>query len=453
VEIAGVVRADVYYLDVSAKGYGPMSRQLAMPPQPTNRLEFPTLVLEIRNQKLGGQILDADGKPFTRVNVNAVAFSNQFQLSAYQPDAWDARQVLGQSQGSVQTDSQGRFFFGEVCEGPIQLNLSVQGSSVSAQTIGGNTNIVLRLNLRDADVRNVRKVNVPMAAANPGVRITGTVRNPSGAPAGGVSLSMYGDYVNLEEVKTDAAGRYSLNWRKQASAPQLVIFARDLEHNLAASHEIDGTITNVDLNLQPGLTLSVKVQDTNGRPIPSAWETLAFMNLSLNQNRALADGQGLIEITALPKGLAYSAIINSRGFSVARVRVPAEQTRTTHIELPAAVLLVADRRLAGTVLDPDGEPFPTANVDMSGDGQVSARAITDAGGHFVFDGVCEGAVRLTAFGGGGTAGNSLTAQAQAQGGDTNIVVKLGVTNGAPAALPSFNGQLPTNRPPPAPLQP
>ena len=192
IEIAGVMQADSYNLQVTAKGYGSMFQQMPMPDPPTNRLEFPTMVLPLANQKLGGQILDTDGKPVAGVLVQAVAVTNVVKPLAGLPDAWEVVAVRGRFQGSRQTDSQGRFFFDEVCEGPIQLDISYQGPSVSAQTIGGTTNILLRLDLSNVNVRNNINNIMRGPAPNQVVRITGTVRDPSGAPAAGVRLRLWG---------------------------------------------------------------------------------------------------------------------------------------------------------------------------------------------------------------------------------------------------------------------
>ena len=430
IEIAGVPRADSYYLEVIAKGYGSMSRQMPMSAQPTNRLEFPTMVLPLANQKLGGQILDTNGRPVAGVTVQAVAVTNVVKPVAGQPDAWEVVAVRGRSQGSRRTDGEGRFFFEEVCEGPIQLDILYGGPSVSAQTIGGTTNILLRL-----DLGNVRNNNVPRPAPNPvaapkpatnaGITITGTVRDPSGAPAGGVRLRLWGFPVNQEEVTTGSDGRYSLTWRKSGTSTQLVMFARDLEHNLAASHEIDGTTTNIDLSLQPGLTLSVKVQDVNGKPMPSARATFVFMYWNLSQIPAVADEQGLIEIKALPQGRRYTATVTSRGYNAAEFQAPAEKTQTNHFDFPTVVLKAADQKLAGRVLSQDSKPVAGANVDTRGEGQPNLRTTTDDQGHFAFDGLFEEPVSLFADAR-GAGGNTMSGSVWAQGGDSNVVLRFGV---------------------------
>jgi protocatechuate 3,4-dioxygenase beta subunit len=408
-------------LSVTAKGYRSMSQRMPMPDRPTNRLEFPTIVLPLANQKLGGQFLDSKGKPVAGASVQAFALTYQNKPSADKLDTWDMVTVPGRFQGSAQTDSEGRFFIDEVCEGLIQLNCFFQGYPFSAQTLGGTTNIVLRLDLSGVKVLNN---NVPRPAADPGVTITGTVRDPSGAPAAGLWLRLWGNALNQPEAKTDSHGRYSLALMKQLNAPQFVIVARDLAHNLAASHEIDDTATNLDLTLQPGLTLSVKAQDVNGNPIPSAWGTLALMNWNLSTTPVMADDQGVIQITALPQGRPYSATITARGYSVAKVNATAEQTQTNRLDFPIIVLRLADRQLAGQVLGADGKPVPSARVSLDmntqSDGQPFVAANTDAQGRFSFDAVTEGTFQLNAL------GSHNFGTAQAQGGDTNVVVQLAV---------------------------
>jgi hypothetical protein len=75
-------------------------------------------------------------------------------------------------------------------------------------------------------------------------------------------------------------------------------------------------------------------------------------------------------------------------------------------------------------------------------------ALTDFKGHFVFKQVCEGPVSLYAYYNmDGSVGSQVpNAHVQAQGGDTNVLVKLILTNGAPAATPPGNGQVPATRP-------
>jgi hypothetical protein len=337
-EFAGIPKADVYTLSVSAKGYGSLSQQLQMPESPTNRLQFPTFVLPLANQVLGGQILDADGNPAARGLVQAWAISRVVHPVPGKPDAWDVQTVVGRTQGAAQTDSQGRFFFNAICEGPIQLTLLNLGPVVTVQTTAGATDIVLRLPNYRNDINNVGAV--PAQAA---VKITGTMRDPSGAPAAGVPV-VWWNRGNVLET-TDPLGRFSITWPN--GADHMVLLARDMERNLSGIRELDGSITDVDLSLKPALTISVKAQDAGGRPIPTATGTLA---LKLDKTIMVfnwplpvrADEQGCIEFQGLPQGMSYSATITSRGFTTATVAAPLEATRTNRLQLPPAVLRVPD---------------------------------------------------------------------------------------------------------------
>ena len=189
------------------------------------------------------------------------------------------------------------------------------------------------------------------------------------------------------------------------------------------------TTTNLDLRLQPALTLSVKVRDAQGKPIPAATANLVVhagnMAFSLNQAPAKADDQGVIEIKGLPQERRYSVTITAKGYGSANLQAQIGDTKTNRFEFPAVVLKAADRKLAGQVLGPDSKPVSGANVNMQGEGQPSDNTRTDAQGHFVFGAVCEGAVQLFANGQGG-GGNYMNGQSQAQGGDTNVVIRFGI---------------------------
>ena len=124
------------------------------PGRQTNRLEFPTIVLPLSKSsacrckfwtRMASRLPGLGCKPWR--------FTNRFLPLPGLLEAEGVVPVFGQSQGSTQTDGNGRFSFDAVCEGIIQLNVSFQGSSVNVQTVGGNTNIVLRLDLSNVNVR------------------------------------------------------------------------------------------------------------------------------------------------------------------------------------------------------------------------------------------------------------------------------------------------------------
>jgi hypothetical protein len=119
------------------------------------------------------------------------------------------------------------------------------------------------------------------------------------------------------------------------------------------------------------------------------------------------------------------------------------------------VLKEANRQLAGQVIGPDDQPCWGAEMSVSGEGQpVGAASHTDSNGHFVIKQICEGGlvVRGSPPASSGNPRN-LPGFLWASGGDTNIVVKLGLSNSVPLLRSSGVGQVPTNRPAPAASQP
>jgi hypothetical protein len=101
------------------------------------------------------------------------------------------------------------------------------------------------------------------------------------------------------------------------------------------------------------------------------------------------------------------------------------ETQTDSIALPAFSLRTADMDLEGQVVDADDKPASGAQVNIGGQSQPSANIVSDSTGHFTFK-VCAGAVTVNAYKQPNGNGQFLQGNAQARGGDLNVVVKLGV---------------------------
>jgi len=250
----------------------------------------------------------------------------------------------------------------------------------------------------------------------------GTVRYPSGAPAAGVQVEYYpghhpgaGSYA---EVKTDANGRYDIIGQK--GRPDFwggitetnCIMARDVKRNLAAIQEFHVATTNVDLILQPAITFSGSVKDLAGAPIAGARLGLGFQasgqgNL-LEAQPIKVNDLGQFSIPALPQGRTYSVWgITAKGYGSGYAWLEANDTRTNHYEFPTFVLLHADRKIAGRVLNDAGKPLAGARVYFMGNEQPPGFLFTntatelnftntDSDGKFCFDTVCEAPLRVNA---------------------------------------------------------
>jgi hypothetical protein len=269
----------------------------------------------------------------------------------------------------------------------------------------------------------------------PGLTIKGTVFDPSGAPAPGVVLSLLAPQER--QTKSDTKGEYTITWAGQPPlerrkeglvpnwepVPDCSMVARDLEHNLATGHDFDETTTNLNLHLQPGLTISTKVVDLDGNPISNA-EVYLTISRSFSWSLTIprvgqSDAQGLVRIPALPQGYQYflDAWAPGYGTTARRNLIHEADTRTNRLDVPAIVLKRADLKLAGQVLGSDGKPVAAARVSTYGEGQPGVTTHTDANGRFLMN-VCEGPVSVNAT----LAG--VTGQTDAKGGDTDLIIRL-----------------------------
>jgi len=291
---------------------------------------------------------------------------------------------------------------------------------------------------------------VPPASvlAKPILRYSGTVYYPSGKPAAGVHVAFYPGFYwgsgNYAETRTDTNGRYEIIQQPKTSNimigpvnPTNSIMAGDVRENLAAIQFFGAGVSNVDLTLQPAITLSGSVKNTDGKPVPGAELDIRFLSgnsiTSLRSQSTTVSELGLFSSPVLPQGREYWIYgIKAKGYGSAFARVEATDTKAITYSFPPFVLKPTNYRLAGRVLDSKGKPLIGTRVSFSGPGQPQdSFTNTDSEGQFFFDAVCEGPIKIFANyqdpqdtsiymnlnGGSGM---------EVEAGDTNILIKLTV---------------------------
>jgi 5-hydroxyisourate hydrolase-like protein (transthyretin family) len=278
----------------------------------------------------------------------------------------------------------------------------------------------------------------------------GKVCYPSGAPAAGVRVEYYPGFHfgagKYAEVRTDANGRYGIMEERDTDAYDGVfiesnsIMARDFENNLAAIQNVHSTITNVDLVLQPAITLSGSVKDTEGVPIIGAEVELRFrfgMSHVLEAHLIKVNELGQFSMSALPRGREYEVFgVTAKGYGFETADASPKDTWTNRYEFPAFVLKHADQKIAGQVLDKNGKPFTGIEVAFSGRGQPMnskekwgqqpfCNTKTDNEGKFSFDNACNAPLRVCVYPHDNVRYNGGSMKYQdTHGGDTNIVIRL-----------------------------
>ena len=389
-EIPALPPARKYGVYVSAPGYGQKYLDAGSADSEAGRLELEAVELRPADRQLAGQVVDAEDKPVAGVYVNLNGD--------------------GQPNGNVRTDRQGRFRFDQVCEGPAQLSANGQNSYGNIQAEAGDTNVVLRLG-QTASYR-------PGAASH---KLKGTVTDPAGQPVVGAELAVF-PADSRRWAKTGTNGTFNLTWSLQPwqaqSGARLVV--RDEPRDLAFADDLAEDTTNLTVQLKPALALAGRVEDTNGAPLAGAEVGLWFKSgnnySQFNDQEIIANAQGRFEFKALPMDAQYIVFAKAKGRGRSQHEVVPD-AETNRLTLAPLVLKLADRVLAGQVLNPNDKPLSGVNVSLSGDDQPEGNVTTDSKGRFSFK-VCEGRVQLFASSQNGYA------QATTEAGDTNLVIQL-----------------------------
>jgi protocatechuate 3,4-dioxygenase beta subunit len=248
---------------------------------------------------------------------------------------------------------------------------------------------------------------------SPPPHVSGIVRDPSAKPAPG--LSVWPVPQLREQTKTDANGRYEIIHNEN---PQVVVVV-DTTRNLAVSREIEEGVTNLDLQLAPALTVTGRVEDSQGKPILNA-KVLPYLRsgtwgFPVSWQRIACDTNGAFRLMTMPADRAYYLQVNAPGYGSAQPEVPADEGN--EIELKPTVLTKADHKLAGQVVDASGTPLGNTSVSMNGSGQPDVDLETDSNGRFALD-VCPGRVHLR------VRFQQLQTSVEAAAGDTNLTIVL-----------------------------
>lgn len=382
-----------YGVYVSAPGFGQKGVYTIEYEDGQKRVEMEPTELKPANLKLAGQVLDPNDKPVASASIH---------LSGD-----------GQPSANTTSDRQGHFAFNNVCEGQVRLFASSRNMQGSVSAQGGDTNVVVKLGESSATY-----------ASSTLQRIRGTVTDPEGKPVGGALIAVFPSHGTT--AKTAADGSFNLNWSiepwqlQQGGDPWLVV--REMSRNLAAATNISEGLTNLSVQLKPGVTFAGRVEDSGGAALPNAEiELMIFACRSysqLQQQPVRANAEGRFEVKALAPGPKYVIYAGAKDYGRSRLEIEEEpNSETNHVELPVFALKRADQVIAGEVLNEQEKPASGIQVSISGEDQPQGSATTDKQGRFRFK-VCEGQVQLYAH------GQNSYANTQVEAGETNIVLQL-----------------------------
>jgi protocatechuate 3,4-dioxygenase beta subunit len=387
-----------YGVYVSAPGFGQKYVNAVEVGGEPGRVELDTVELLVANQRLAGQVVDADEKPVVGANVGVSG--------------------EGQPNANSRTGPDGRFSFDKLCPGNVHVYANISNQQGNTRADAGDTNVVIRLG----------ETSASMGSDSKEFKLQGKISTPEGEPAVGVELAVF-PTNDRKRVKTDTNGVYRMNWRMeswqlQSGGPLLI--ARSKAKKLAAAEEIPDDTPTLDVKLKPALTITGTVRDEKGGALPKAqvglWLKTGNSWNSLDDQLASVDAQGKFELNTLPVGVPYMVYAKAPGYGQKRVEVSAD-LETNRTELEPMDLKLANMVLSGQVLNSNEKPVVGAHVGLNGEDQPDGSATTDGKGRFSFK-VCEGRIQLWASGANGYA------NANAEAGDTNVVIVLSNNSGS-----------------------
>jgi len=262
-------------------------------------------------------------------------------------------------------------------------------------------------------------------------KVTGVVRDASGAPVAGANVGVYPNYGNYETgAKTDADGHYAVSWEKPnwggSQNQSFYLLARQTERNLSAIQEMDETTTNLDVTLQPAMIVTGHVQDAKGRAVTNAMAYVMVQKENVVLRSAASAPCPMNKAASAWKPCrsenATACMFPPRVMAAPSRRWTRRNRKPTTMISPPLVLKAADRKLAGRVLGTDGKPAAGVQVYIRGEGQPNGNAMTDVDGHFAFDAVCAGPVSVSAN------LKGAYGSADAMGGDMNVTIRFNARN-------------------------
>ena len=255
-------------------------------------------------------------------------------------------------------------------------------------------------------------------------KLTGVAVDEAGKGVAGVSVRVAGGGWG-DEVRTDDNGKFETPYTRQPGEEgrPIYLIVRQVQRNLGAVVPVDDETKPVEVRMAPGRTLKGRVIDTSGKPIPGAvgYVMVRVERYGLNiGDRLTTSKDGSYEVKAVPGDNVYDVSSNAKGYGENSATVDTEDSKDGVCAVPDIVLGIADKSVAGVVVDKDGKAVANAYVSAYGGGQKHNQTNTDKDGKFRIGDLAEGKVNVSAQVSGGQLWGYVTAQA----GNENVKIVL-----------------------------
>jgi uncharacterized GH25 family protein/protocatechuate 3,4-dioxygenase beta subunit len=309
------------------------------------------------------------------------------------------------------TSDDGSFTLENVPPGPTQLVVSAPGYTTAH---------IPGLNVEDG-----KTVNDVEVALDTGVRLTGRVTGPDGAPVSGVSVRESGSNMGPMRfmtggeapATTDPNGEYSI----EAIDPGQKTFTFQRQGFLAEDRTVtlSGREARLDVQLSSGVSLNGVVVTDAGAPVADAMVNAMSASDAAFGRQGRTDANGSFQIAGLAPG-HYTISASKQGLTEGILRDFDLSTGA-----PARIVMRNGGTIAGHVIGLTatelGNTVVTANSANGG-----AQAEVDSSGAYHIDGAPTGTVRVSARTGRGFAAGAKTSPMQSVQVDPGASVQVDI---------------------------
>lgn len=230
----------------------------------------------------------------------------------------------------------------------------------------------------------------------------GKVVDDQGRPVEGTEIMVVPG--RRKAVLSDSQGQFEITWNprsRQDDDTAFYVVARHRKRNLAVTLPIDGDAGSLNLTLKPGVSLSGRVVDPEGRSISGVRLSIMLHPFSWGspidrQNQT--DESGEFTLNAIPMENRYELTLEAEGYGRKEILIDAGDAVNGRLDLGRIELALANMSVTGRVVNVTGHPVPGIEVFCFGEGQPSCNTKSDEKGYFELSGVCAGLVRFMAEG-------------------------------------------------------
>ncbi|WP_437570591.1 carboxypeptidase regulatory-like domain-containing protein [Sorangium sp. So ce542] len=322
---------------------------------------------------ISGHVYGTDGNTIAGVTVVATTFEV-------------AGNVLS-TVGSVKSDDSGRFEL-TLPDGTYQLSASVEGYGTTSATAhsGEPVSLVLpRSGVIEGRVLDERGEPVRRFAID--VLSVMTEDNPAPPPLLSRTFESPDGSFRIDQLPSwDIVVRATAAEFAPAFSPMTTVRA--------------GDVAKMDLTLSRGCTLTGRVVDSSGAPLPGVYVDAESLLVAGEMSdvameaaaQAETEDDGSFSLPHVPQG---TIVVRGYDGSNAVSSVEAEVSSCDKLS-PVKLVMSSGGSLSGVARDADGKPIDGARITLAHRTTGFVNTVSDAGGRFHFEQIPPGAIRVMA---------------------------------------------------------